>query len=712
MISWSGFQRMPLLRQSAAAECGLACVGMIANYHGYQTDLPTLRRRFEISMKGATFQDLVAIGEEIGLGARALKLEPEDLGSLRVPAILHWNLSHFVVLKRVIGFSKFEIFDPAEGRQILTRDEVDQQFTGVALELIPTADFKPKQEKNPVKLSSLVRFDKSMAKPIVQAILLSGFLQAFVLLAPFFIQLVIDEAILKGDLSLLFAIAIGFAVLKMFEVTTNIFRRVIFQLIGKILTFDLKASMLHHLIRLPVAYFHGRGTGDIQQRFFSLNIISSFVVDGLIEAVVDGILAITIGVILFTYNPLLGMVVIAFVAIYMIVRITFLQLSKRLETDQQVAQAAESTKFLETLTAIQTIKMAGIENERENLWRNKAAATINADIRVGNVTIAYDTFSEAIIGISHIIIVFLAATAAINGDMTVGMITAFLAYKVQFEQKLIELLNKWMTFRLLDVHLDRVADVILTEKEADLSTPSTQQTFEGQIILRNVSFRYAPLEEDVLRNVNLMVEPGEFLALAGPSGHGKSTLLRLLTGIYRPTQGEISYDGKPLRSWGVKNIRRQIGVVMQDDNLLAGTIEENISMFDPEPDKERIRWATEAAEIYDDIQMMPMGMNSLVGDMGSTLSGGQKQRVMLARALYRKPQILVLDEGTSQLDVKTEMKINETLRKLKITRIAAAHRPDTLEKADRVIHVYGGSVFENGEESKVPPLRIVREPVE
>lgn len=547
-----------------------------------------------------------------------------------------------------------------------------------------------------------------MLKPVAQALLLSGFLQCFVLLAPFFIQLVIDEAILKGDTGLLFAISVGFGAIKLFEVAASVFRRVIFQLIGKLLSFDLKASMFHHLIRLPVSYFHGRGTGDIQQRFFSLNAISSFVVDGLIEAVVDGVLAITIGVILFTYSPLLGLVVVAFVLIYMVIRIAFLQFSKRLETDQQVALSEEATRFLETLTAMQTIKVAGVENERENLWRNRAAETINADIRVGNMRIAYDSLNDVIIGVSHIVIVYLAALATINGTMTIGMITAFLAYKIQFEQKLIDILNKWMTFRLLDVHLERVADIVLTERESDLTLPPIKQAVQGQITLRNVCFRYAPLEDDVLSHINFSIEQGEFVALAGPSGHGKSTLLRLITGTYLPTDGEITYDGKSMRSWGVKNIRRQLGVVMQDDVLLAGTIEENISMFSPEPNRDRCRWAAQAAEILEDIEQMPMGMNTLVGDMGSTLSGGQKQRVMLARALYRKPRILVLDEGTSQLDVETEMKINNTLKELKITRIAAAHRPDTLEKADRIIQVISGTVYENGEECKVPPLRIAK----
>lgn len=707
MFNWTGSQRMPLFRQASLAECGLACVGMIACHHGHKTDLASLRQSFEISMKGARLSDLISISEQLGLGTRALRCEPESLSEIRLPAILHWNMNHFVVLRKVIGKRKFEIYDPAQGKRVLSLEDVDQQFTGVVLELVPTADFKPRNDVNPVKFTSLIHLDGTMLKPIAQALLLSAFLQVFVLLAPFFIQLVIDEAILKSDYGLIFAIAIGFAALKVFEVTTTIFRRIIFQLIGKVLSYDLKASLFHHLVRLPLSYFSTRGTGDVQQRFASLRTISSFFVDGLIEAVVDGVLAVTIGIILFMYNPVLALVALAFVAVYLVMRIVFFQLSKRLETDQQVAISKEATRFLETLRAMQTIKVAGIESERENLWRNEAAETVNADIKAGNIRIFYASASEGLIGISHIVVVAIAAMAAISGEMTIGMITAFLAYKTQFEGKLIALFDKWISFKLLDVHLERVSDIALTEKEAHGNTVSTNAEFEGGVELRNVTFRYSSVDHEILRGISLRVEPGEFVALAGKSGQGKSTLLRLLIGLYEPGSGQILYDGKPLSAWGTKAIRQQIGVVMQDDNLLSGSIKENISLFDPEPDHERIYWAAETAQILNDIEAMPMGMNSLVGDMGTTLSGGQQQRVIIARALYRKPRLLVLDEGTSQLDVATEMKINEALRALKITRIAAAHRPDTLEKADRVIEIQQGLAFENGEECRPQPVRIV-----
>ena len=694
MFTWSGFSKMPIIRQATAAECGLACVGMVACHYGHKIDLSSLRREFEISLKGATLNDLVSISSELELGARGVKCELDSLSELRLPAILHWNLNHFVVLKSIVGRNRVEIFDPARGREILTLAEIDNKFTGIALELVPTANFSPRNEQQTVKLSSLVHFDRSILKPVLQALLLSGLLQVFVLLAPFFMQLVIDEAILKGDLSLLTAIAIGFGSLKLFEILTVIFRRIIFQLLGKVLTFDLKASLFHHLTRLPVTYFHGRGTGDIQQRFSSLQNISYFVVDGLLEAIIDGVLALLIGVVLFAYNFMLGLVVTAFVVFYLIVRVIFLQLSKRLETDQQVAMAEEANHFLETLTAIQTIKSAGIETEREVVWRNAAAQTVNADIRVGNLRIGYESISEGIIGLSLVVVVYLAAGAAIDGAMTIGAITAFVAYKGQFEQRLLTLFDKWVGFRLLDVHLNRIADVALTDRESDLSTPGISRQFKGGVKLQDVYFRYAPLEADVLKAVNLNVEPGEFVALSGPSGHGKSTLLKLLVGIYRPTSGEIVYDGLNVRNWGIKTIRRQLGVVMQDDTLLSGSIEENISLFDPTPDRDRIYWAAETANILHDIEHMPMGMSTLVSAHGATLSGGQAQRLMIARALYRQPKLLVLDEGTSQLDIASETKINDALQALNITRIAAAHRPDTLKKADRVINVLHGLVFE------------------
>lgn len=690
-----------MLRQAEAAECGLACVGMVAGAHGFQTDLPALRRQFPISLKGATLRDVIEIASQVGLGSRAVRCEPAELRELRTPAILHWDMNHFVVLKSA-NRKRIEIHDPARGLVKLSLADAGKHFTGVALELTPSSAFQKKREINPVKLFSLVKLDNTAWSALAQGLALSLFLQVFVLLSPYYMQLVIDEAILKGDISLLAAIATGFALLKLFEAFTTILRGLVFQFISNVVGYDMQASLFRHMIRLPLPYFHRRHIGDIQQRFQSLMPIQQFIANGAIGALIDGVLGIFLGVMLFLYNATLGLAVCGFILAYAALRFGFLSLSKRLSGDLLVTDAKEQTKFLETLRAMQTIKVAGIETPREALWRNLAADSVNAQIRVGNLNIGYSALSQTLMGASNILVVYLAATNAIGGAMTIGMITAFIAYKGQFEQRLMGLLEQYIQLKLLDVHLERVSDIALQAKEPGLDAPTLKRELEGHVTLENVFFKYAPFEPDILKGASLDIMPGEFVALAAPSGAGKSTLLRLLIGLYEPNHGRVLFDGIEAKRLGLGTIRQQLGVVMQDDTLLAGSIEENISLFDERPDAERIRWAAETASIHDEIEAMPMGYRSLVGDMGTTLSGGQQQRVMLARALYRRPRILVMDEGTSALDIATERRVNAALKDLKITRIVAAHRPETLAAADRVIGL---------QEGRLTPIKFEMRPV-
>lgn len=691
ILNLSGVRQIPLLRQAEAAECGLACIGMIAGAHGHKTDLSSLRSKFPISLKGATLKDIIEIASKLNLGGRAVRCEPHELRGLRTPAILHWDLNHFVVLKQAHK-DKVVLFDPAAGKVSVSMSDVGNHFTGVALELTPSSAFERKREQNPVRLFSLVKLDAMAWRAVTQGITLSVILQFFVLITPYYMQLVIDEAILKGDLSLLTAIAVGFASLKIFEAITTILRGLVFQFLSNVLAFDMQASLFHHMVRLPLPYFHRRHVGDIQQRFQSLDPIREFIANGAIAALIDGFLAIFLGIIIFLYSAILGFVVVAFVFVYAALRFAFLSLSKRLSGDFLVADANENTKFLETLRAMQTVKVAGIENEREGLWRNLSADTLNAQIRMGNVNIGYGAISQTLMGISNILVIYLAAGNAISGAMTIGMITAFVAYKGQFEQRLMALLETFVNFRLLDVHLERVSDIALQKKELEFDGAASDRELSGRISIQNVHFRYAQFERDILKGANLEIEPGEFIALAAPSGEGKSTLLRVMLGLYKPTFGKILFDGLEVSKWEIGRLRQQMGVIMQEDTLLAGSIEENISLFEEKPDRDQIRRVARIAAIHDDIEAMPMGYRSLVGDMGTTLSGGQQQRVMLARALYRDPKVLVMDEGTSALDVNTERQINSALKQLSITRVIAAHRPETLASADKVILLQNGQL--------------------
>jgi ATP-binding cassette subfamily B protein RaxB len=682
---------LPLIRQVEAAECGLASIAMVAGYHGYEADLAALRRRFAISLKGATLKSIMEIAGGVGLGSRAVRAELEELKDLQTPAILHWNLNHFVVLKRVRG-DKIEIHDPALGACTFSMKEASKHFTGVALELTPTDGFRRKRERNILKLGTLVKFTPETLKALIQALVVTLLIEALVLISPFYMQLVIDEAILKGDEGLLSALAIGFGLVLVFQVIANTLRGLVLQFMGSVMSFEMEARLFHHLVRLPLDWFHKRQIGDIQSRFQAVEPIKQFVAGGAIAAVFDGVFGLLIGAMMVVYAPALAGVVFGAVLLYVLLRVSTLELQKRVAGDYLIADAKEQTKFLETLRAAQTLKLAASENTRESLQRNAIAGTLNAGIRSGNVSIGYGALNQLISGLTDILVVFLGAQAVMTGSLTVGMLSAFMAYKGQFVSRATNLIEAIISWRMLDVQLERLADIALTPREARIDDPGHEGEIWGALELRGVYFRYAPGEPEILQRVSLSVQPGEFVAIVGPSGCGKSTLLKIMTGLYSPSYGEVFLDGRPLTAWSPRAVRQQIGVVMQDDVLLAGTIADNIALFDEQIDMARVMACARAAAIHDDIAKMPMGYQSLVGDMGTTLSGGQKQRVMIARALYRGPKILIMDEGTSALDLDTERAINAALSAMPITRIVVAHRPETIRAAQRVLTMDNGTL--------------------
>jgi ATP-binding cassette, subfamily B, bacterial CvaB/MchF/RaxB len=690
-LNLSGVRALPLVRQAEAAECGLACLAMVAGFHGFETDLAALRRRFSISVKGATLKSLIDIAAKVGLGSRALRCELDELKQLRAPAILHWGTNHFVVLKRA-GKKQIEIHDPALGPRSVKTEEVSRQFTGVALELSPTAQFERKRERQIVKLSGLMKLSPQTLGALTQGLLLSLVIEALVLTSPFYTQLVIDEAILKGDVDLLGALAIGFALVALFNVAATALRALVLQFLGSVLSFDMQARLFHQLVRLPLDWFHKRQVGDIQSRFRAIQPIKQFVASGALAAVLDGVLGIVTCALMFFYAPVLAGIAVGVIAIYALLRLAMLDVSRRVAGDYLIADAKEQTKFLETLRAAQTIKASGAETAREGLQRNAMAATLNSGLKSGNVQIGYSALNQTLSGLADVVLIYLGAQSVIANDLSVGMLMAFMAYKGQFTSRAMSLIENLIQWSLLDVQLERLGDIALQPRDAHVDAEGYYGEMRGEVEVRSVLFRYGVADPDILRGVSLRVEAGEFVAIVGPSGCGKSTLLKILTGLYAPTFGEVLIDGRPLRTWSASALRSQIVLVAQDDQLLAGSIAENIAFFDERIDMAWVRECARRAAIHDEIERMPMGYQSLVGDMGSSLSGGQKQRVLIARALYRRPRILILDEGTSHLDLETEKAVNAALSDLAITRIVVAHRPETIRAAGRALAIVAGVV--------------------
>ncbi|HEX4152042.1 MAG TPA: peptidase domain-containing ABC transporter [Steroidobacteraceae bacterium] len=685
-------RRTPLILQTETAECGLACLAMIAGRYGHRVDLPALRQRRNISIRGTTLHDLVRIASGMGLATRALRAELPHLGGVRLPCILHWNHNHFVVLIRVRA-RRMVIHDPAVGRRYVSVQEVDKRFTGIVLEAWPTESFERKTERARVPIWDLLRRTDGFAAAATQVLAMSLVLEAIGLAIPIAFQLVLDDVVVSNDLDLLTLIALGVGLVLAFRALIDFVRAWAMMVAGSSLTLQWKMSLFKHLLHLPLSFFERRHAGDVASRFSSIDRIQQTLSTASISPMVDGGMAFVLVAMMWLYDPWLAGLAIAATGIYALTRSLAYRLYRRANEEAIVYAASESSHFLESLRGMASIKALTIGDRRQGIWNNYLVDRVGAELRVGKIDLIFTIASTLLFGLDRIVVIFFGARAVIGGALSVGMLVAFLAYKDQFSQRVGKFLDTMVRLGTLTVHGERLADIALAETEqGDTSQTSalaaTVISPKAGLSARGVSFRYSDNEARVIADFNLDVAPGECVALAGPSGAGKTTLLKILAGLLRPDAGMVLIDDVPLQAIGLEAYRAQIGCVLQDDRLFAGSIAENIAGFSPSPDPEMIQQVARFAAIHEEIVRMPMGYETLVGDMGSSLSGGQMQRVVLARALYRGPRILLLDEATSHLDEENERTINQAIRRLPISRVIVAHRRSTLDMADRIVPIW------------------------
>jgi len=700
LLDLSRIRRTPLIQQSEASECGLACLAMVASHHGLRIDMPALRRRFGLSLKGATLKSLMQIAEAIGLNARPLRAEIQHLARIALPVILHWDLDHFVVLTRISGRlrgRRYHIQDPARGSYAIDQVELSRRFTGVALELIKSERFQPRSERSRLRIGQLWSKMSGLPGALGQVLGLSLALQITALAMPFYLQIAVDTVIPTFDGDLLAMLALGFGGLAVINLVTGWLRALILVSITSALSYQVIVNLYRHLLRLPLPWFEKRHVGDIISRFGSTRPISDLLARGLIAAVVDGLMAFTTLALMFIYSPLLAAVAFAAWLLFAGLMIGLFHSLRMRSIDAIATAARESSSFIESIRGISALKSFGQEGNRQRIWQQQKADAVNAEIKLGRLTAGFDAGGQVILAAERILFVYLAILLGMSGAFTIGMIFAFQAYKQHFMDAATRLAQQAISYRLLDVHLNRIADIALSQPEFEgIPRSEPAQQLRGEIELRNIGFSYGAGDPDILRGASLKIAAGEMVAVIGPSGGGKTTLMKLMMGLMEPNQGQVLVDGKPLKGIGLAAWRRRIGSVAQDDQLFAGTLAENIAFFDPEIDMRRVVDVAKRTAIHDDIEAMPMRYDSLVGDMGSALSGGQKQRVLLARALYLDPVALFIDEGTAHLDPKSEEKVASFVKDLKITRIVIAHRPEVVRGADRVIAVGGGGLKEIG----------------
>jgi ATP-binding cassette subfamily B protein RaxB len=683
-----------MLRQSEAAECGLACLAVASGALGAEIDLTALRRRYPVSSRGLNLEEIIRIAAALDMTTRAVRCEVEELRELRTPAILHWGLNHFVVLLKVTR-KGIQVQDPARGVRIPDWKEVDKKFTGVALELTRSPAFRRRKERSALNLTSLLSITPEIRSAFVHTLVLSVLLQAYVIGSPFYIQLAIDEAALKGDQGLLGLLAIGFALFGIFNVGAGALRAVAMQKMSALLGWDMTGRLFHHMIRLPLPWFQSRRLADAHSRFESIEPVRGLFASGLVGSVIDGVMAIATLVMMLLFAWKLAIVALVGLGAYIILRQVAITTTIRLAGDSLVASIAEQGKRLETLRAIQTIKVMGAEAQREGEWANRYAETLKTNQGNAFAQIGFGSLQSLLDTLSNVAVIYLGARAVMEGSITVGLLFAFLSYKAQFTARAQGLYETFVQWRMLDLHSDRIADIALNPVERGIdSALGGLPEMKGGVSITDLSFRYAPHQPMVFEGVTLRIEPGEFVAVTGPSGAGKSTFIKVLCGLYPPVSGTVAIDDIDIATWGPRTVRQSIGVVLQDDELISGSIAENVSFFAETIDMEWVWTCLEMAGIADDIRNMPMRTETFVGDMGSSLSGGQKQRVLLARAFYRRPKILILDEATSHLDVAREEQINDAINSLDITRIVIAHRAETVARADRHISITKSGLIE------------------
>ncbi len=693
-----GGRKLPLILQNEAAECGLACLGMIAGFHGLSVDMSALRRAYGVSMMGMTLNHLIQTAQSLSLETRAVKLDLDDLANLKRPCILHWNFNHFVVLRDVKARSII-IHDPASGIREIGFDEVSRCFTGVALECWPNEGFKTGRIKSRVGLRQLMGRVSGLAPSLIQVLVLALVLELFVLVSPFYLQWVIDDVVVAADHDLLVTLALSFGMLVVLQHSISLLRGWVLLYLSTTLSLQWRSNLFAHMLRLPVSFFENRHLGDVVSRFSSVDVMQRTLTTQFIEAILDGIMSALVLAVMFAYSPKLAGIALSVMLGYLVLRWLWWRPFRNATEEQIVHAARQQSHFLETVRGIKPLKLFERIGDRKNTWSALLVSELNATLRTQKMQLYYRHANAFMFGLERIVIIAFGAGMVLTSEFTIGALMAFLAYKDQFSQRSSTLVDSFFEIRMLRLHGERLAEIALAEPEAggsalaDLQLADPLPPSAGVCLkLKELRYRYSPMSPWVLDGIDLEIRSGESVAIVGESGSGKSTLMHVLLGLRTPFEGRIDFFGKDIHAYPPGVLRKMLGTVTQDDMLFAGSLSENITFFDPAPDLEKMKCCARMAAIHDDIENMPMEYNTLVGDMGTVLSGGQKQRIFLARALYREPTMLVLDEATSNLDVVSEERVNAAIASLKLTRIIIAHRPQTISSTDRVLVMRHGKI--------------------
>lgn len=687
-------RKLPIFLQSELSECGLACLGMIANYWGVEYGLQELRQKYPVTLRGVTLVDIIDIANDLKFDCRPAKLELEQMKNLVCPCILHWDLNHFVVLNKIRGNTCY-IHDPSIGRVKLHMSEVSKHFTGIALEIRPSSSFVTQKSSSKITFRSVMGNILGLKRGLVQLFIFGILIQGCMLVSPLYLQWVVDDVIAVSDKNLLTVLGLSFVLLAILRVLIEAVRDWFIAIFSTQLNYHWRGNVFKHILNLPLEWFQKRSLADIFSKFHSIQDIQDGITTKVVASLVDGVLVITTFLMMYLYNPLLSMVAFISILLYSLLRWLSFSSQRSITAEYIINKASQESHFLESIKGMQSIRLYNNETDRAIKWMNLSAKEFNAHLGMEKYTLSMSFANKLIFSLDKIIVIWIAAKLILETNFSIGMLFAFISYKEQFSERIISLIDKIIDILMLKIHVERLADIVLSpvEQVSEINNYVSYSNISDLTVrLENISFRYSPHEPLILDNICLTIPEGESLAITGASGCGKTTLLKIILGLLTPTEGEIFIGNISISSIDKKEYRRLIATVMQEDYLFTGTILENISFFSHTPNFEAIEKSAIDAAIHDEIINMPMSYNTLVGEIGTGLSGGQKQRILLARALYRNPKILALDEATSHLDIANEIKVNKSVSTYKLTKFIIAHRPETINSADRIVTLKDGII--------------------
>jgi ATP-binding cassette, subfamily B, bacterial len=687
-------RRIPLVRQLSATDCGAAALAMALAYHGKEVPLAEIRQVLGVGRNGTKGSALLSAGRLYGLRGRSVRVEVENLEALSSGSILYWEFRHYVVLEHV-GPNFVRIVDPAGGRRRVPMATLRRAFTGVALIFEPSEAFKPGKTKRNRNWGLLKEVFERWGL-LGRILSTSAIVQILSAVMPILTGVLIDRVVPQRNYSLLFLLAAAYVVFQLFNALSSFIRAQLLLYLQTQVEASFTLRFLDHLMELPYSYFQQRTAGDLMMRLGSNARIKEILTSTTLSTLMDGFMVSLYLILLMLANVPLTLMIIAVAMAQVLVAVLMRHKQRELTAETLELSARSQTYQVEMLSGMETLKSMGMEHRAAENWSNFFVDSLNISVKRGRLDAIFATLQNLLSTVSTLAIMFYGTYLVLNGSFTLGTMVAFSALAAGFFGPLTSLISAGVQFQMLETYLERINDVLSTPPEQKPGIVALAEKLSGDISLEGVSFRYAKPDPMALEDVSITVRSGARVAVVGRTGSGKSTLVRLMAGLYEPTVGRILFDGKDLTTLDLRSVRGQLGIVTQDTQLFGGTLRHNIELADPQMGLGQVIHAAKLACIHDEIAAMPMGYETVLADRGLSLSGGQRQRLALARALACCPTILVLDEATSHLDGVTEEMVNQNLMRLRCTQIVIAHRLSTIRDADLIVVIDSGKVVAQG----------------